>query len=138
MESDTKKIPYVETKKSMKNGKKKRVSIVHSVFGRNCNLMIQSIFNWFTNHARTEHKLNILGMKQRVTFETVFLEQKKKEINELHKSLSKGMDVKQGIGLYAVAKKEIRVGLTEEEIEEYEQIVLEQKGEQVPLETQTQ
>ena len=99
---------------------------------------IQSIFNWFSNHARTDRKMNIPGMKSKVTFETVFLEQKKSEINELHKSLSKGMDGKQAIGLYSVAKKQIKDGLTEEEQEEYEQIVIERKGERVPLETQTQ
>ena len=82
--------------------------------------------------------MNIPGIKNKVTFETVFLEQKKSEINELHKSLSKGMDGKQAIGLYSVAKKQIKDGLTEEEQEEYEQIVIEWKGEQVPLETQTQ
>ena len=104
----------------------------------NCDASVQSIFNWFTNHARTERKMNIPGMKSKVTFEKVFLEQKKSEINELHKSMSKGMDVKQAIGLYSVAKKQIKDGLTEEEQEEYEQIVLERQGERVPLDTQTQ
>ena len=82
--------------------------------------------------------MNIPGINSKVTFETVFLEQKKSEINELHKSMSKGMDVKQAIGLYSVAKKQVKAGLTEEEQEEYEQIVLERQGDRIPLETQTQ
>ena len=77
-------------------------------------------------------------MKSKVTFETVFLDKKKNEINELHKSLSEGMDGRNAIGLYSVAKKQIKDGLTKEEQEEYKQIVIEWKGERVPLETQTQ
>ena len=104
----------------------------------NCDSCNQSIFNWFSNHARTDRKMNIPGMKSKVTFETVFLDKKKNEINELHKSLSEGMDGRKAIGLYSVAKKRIKDGLTEEEQEEYERIVIEQKGGRVPLETQTQ
>ena len=82
--------------------------------------------------------MNIPVMKSKVTFEAVFLEQKKTEINELHKLLSMGMDRKQAIGLYSVAKKQIKDGLTTEEQEEYERIVQERQGERVPLETQIQ
>ena len=104
----------------------------------NCDCSIQSIFNWFSNHARNQRKMNIPGMHQKDTFDTVLFEQKKSEINHLHLSLSKGLDPKQGIRLYSVAKKQIKDGLTAEEQEEYERIVLERQGDRVPLETQTQ
>ena len=104
----------------------------------NCNSSTQSVFTWFSNHARTQRKMNIPGMKKKVTFEKVMFEQKKDKINKLHKSLSKGMDVRQAIGLYSVAKKQIKEGLTAEEEEEYERIVVERQGDWVPLETQIQ
>ena len=82
--------------------------------------------------------MNIPGMKRKVTFDEVLLEQKKSEINELHKSLAKGMDGKQAIGMYSVAKKQIKDGLTAEEQEEMERIIVERQSDRVPLETQTQ
>ena len=69
--------------------------------------------------------MNIPGMKWKVTFEEVLLEQKKSEINELHKSLAKEMDGKQAIGMYSVAKKQIKDGMTAKEQEEMEQIIIE-------------
>ena len=75
-------------------------------------------------------------MNCKVTLDTVLLEQKRVEINELHKLLKEGMDEKQTIGLYSVAKKQIKDGLTTEELEEYERIVLERQDERIPMETQ--
>ena len=77
-------------------------------------------------------------MKKKVTFEKVMFEQKKDEINKLHKSLSKGMDVRQAIGLYSVAKKQMKEGWTAEEEEGDNRIVVELQGDRVARETQIQ
>ncbi len=103
------------------------------------NVHLQQIFNWFPNHASTARKMKIPGFNCKVTFDSVVLYHKKKEIEELAISMAgegAAENNRKWFPFFQTAKKQIKNELSDEETDEYMQEVSEWEKNGVPLDVQ--
>lgn len=98
---------------------------------------MQSILNWFPNHARLEKGVKIPHMTGKVTFNSVLRLEKKKEIEDAASELSgAARGSQEWLGKYQSATKFVRDHLDDEEKELFEKKRQQMEENGVPEELQ--
>ena len=119
--------------------RKKKVRLHSETIRQATNCDLQQIFTWFPNHASTARKMRIPGFNCKVTFDSVVLYHKKKEIEELAQSMAgKGgaESHRKWFPFFQTAKKNIKKNLSDEEMEAYLKEVKDWEKDGVPLDVQ--
>lgn len=136
----SKKNMNTDTKAKAEWASKKKVSLRGRPGSDVQNLIhLQSIFNWFPNNAATERRMRIPGFNYSATFERVFREKKKKEINEEVKRQAGGSTKSRDwLPFYSGARKVVRDKLTLEEKAQYNKDLEEWKLKGLPKSVQAE